>query len=182
LRVGGPVAGILGASGLKLFACLWFALALGSVTLLPSADGAARRVVAIQPVDVAPAAAPTAERASAVTAPTRSVSLRGAPQTRLGSPRGAPTTRVVGAASIVARPRTGRRPNRRVAVPVVEQPKPPPVAPAAEPVAVPPAPLVETPELPVVGTVSVTPPPLPVAVPEVPAVPELPQVEVPKLP
>ena len=169
------MAGIVGASGLKLLACLWFAVGLGTVTLLPSAEARARAVVFATPQPAVPESAPRPDLTNASVAP-RAPQRRARPAEprQLSSPHATPMVPAVGVASTVERPRTVRRPTTRATVPVRTEVAPVSAAAEAAP------PLVSgTPELPVVGPVSVTPPPLPVAVPDVP---ELPRVEVPELP
>ena len=176
LRVARPVAGIVGASGLKLLGCLWFAIGLGTVTLLPRADGARERAVvigALADVPVRPST-PRARPAEVSAVPRRAVARRAVPQ-QVRSPHTTPTASAVGVASTGRPSQAVNRPEPVARAPVAAQSVSAP-APLEEDPAL--APLVTTPELPVVGAVTVPAPVLPVAVPQLPP---LPQVEVPGL-
>jgi hypothetical protein len=171
LRAASPVVGIAGASGLKFLACLWFAIGLGTVTLLPKAGDDREHAVAIARIPAAglPEAEPVVRGSTPPTQPRRAVS-RHAVEQQLRSPHATPTVAAVGVASTVERPRTVRRRTRDVTEPVATAVslETPAATTTPRPVA--------APELPVVGDVSVPPPPLPV---DVPALPAVPQVELP---
>jgi hypothetical protein len=168
-----PVAGALGASGLKLLACSWFAIGLGTLTLLPGA-GSARQTVRIAPAGpradagVTELAQPSADR---VPASRSQLSARRHP------PHATPAEPAAGVATLDA-------PN----VPAAETPDPPtgnggsaaPPAGSATPQPAASTDAGETPEPPpeppsVLDVVTLPPPP---TLPAPPPVPQLPLPDV----
>jgi hypothetical protein len=170
-----PVIGGFGAGGLKLLACSWFALGLGTLSLLPNAAGAHRtvRMTAEQPrVDAGPGSGAHGDAHRAISKPV--------PARHRRMPQATPADSRTGVATldVPVGPRgaglqgdaTATGPAAGSSNPSAASASPGPAEPviATPPDPLPQPPIVDLPPLPVPSTLPVPPlPPLPLPLPDV---------------